>query len=88
MKVSFRKLLFRSEVGSRGPCVAEGKLRGPADAGEDRGVTVFGIEMAAGLSEDSGWDVVAGGGTGSGFDAFADFVSADGAVVVAMIGQE
>lgn len=88
MKVSFRKLLFRGEVGSRCPGVAEGELRGPADTGEGRGVTVFGVEVAAGLVEDSGWDVVTRSRDGGGFDAFAYFVSANGPVVVSVIRQK
>ena len=44
--------------------------------------------MATGLAEDSGGDVGASCGRGSGLDAFSGFVSTDGAVVMAVIRQK
>lgn len=72
MILSFRKLFFRGEVGSWGPGVSESELRRPSDAGKDGGVAVLGVEMAAGLVEDSGGDVVACSSYCCGFDAFAE----------------
>ena len=44
--------------------------------------------MATALSEDSGGDVGASGGDSSGLDTFSGLVSADRAVVVAVVGQK
>ncbi len=44
--------------------------------------------MAAGLAKDSGLDGMAGGRGGGEFDAVTDLVTAKGAVVVVVVGQE
>ena len=44
--------------------------------------------MAAGLTQDSGVDVVARGGDGRCLDSFTDLIGAKGAVVVVVVGEQ
>ena len=44
--------------------------------------------MAAGLAQDSGWDVVAGGHDGCFFDAFSGFVTIEWPVVISILWKK